>query len=140
MRLVQIEIEQQEKARKDVAEMDALLARHGNERGAIKAFAQEKSITEPRARRRYQDSKKLVEKADAEVPNLVIPFLAERCKRLAERLAICKMARALIEMDGLNLNIDQQTERLLVQFPDASEDQIDMAFGRAARWGNLIRG
>jgi hypothetical protein len=70
MRVVQLEIRERKKAEKDVADMEDLLRRHGDDRAAMKAFAQARRVTLQAARRRYKKSKRLVEEAEAELQEL----------------------------------------------------------------------
>jgi hypothetical protein len=66
MQLVQRESREREKAQRDIDEVNDLIARHGSEIAAIKALARARQITVQSARRRYQKSKRCVEKANAE--------------------------------------------------------------------------
>jgi len=54
-----------EQGRQDLAEMEALLARHGTEAAALAEFARAKVITVPAAKRRYRQAAKMVEAADS---------------------------------------------------------------------------
>jgi hypothetical protein len=129
MRREQIEREELKKARKDVADMDELLARLGNDKAAMEAFAQRRQIDPPSARRRYRQSKRRVERADAELQQSIKLWL----DAVAKRRQIFNMADALITMDSLKLDIEQRIEKLQALFPDASEEQIETAFYLAAK-------
>jgi hypothetical protein len=127
MARMQRELQKLDKARQDVDQMRALQARHGTEAAALAEFARARGITVPRAKRRYRQATEKVKVDRAQMASVIEQY--NRGQR-ALCAAASEIAAALIEMEDLDFN--EKLKRIADRFPDATEMEIDLAFGLAA--------